>query len=307
VNFFCYVDGIRFDSASLDISAGGAFLLTRDKLRIGQAVMVMPKKEKGRGLPIVLIGRVVRTQIGGENSGLGVQWLRCVSKNGLHNLFGFMEDYLETSPSVLPLPSREVVDAPVAAYDFVKNVLYVPNIPLVRVPRGSKLPDESGVPRSSDATPASPPTTILQDPALVSEETSTTMLTPPAYAKSDETGSMTQSLGTEGGRTPINVPVQFFVGDAILEGVVVSIGLSSLLLKTRFEVGESDARCVVAFPVPLRPEPTTVYLVCKVNGIEPSEEQAYRRLHLSISAVEQEQKPGLFERYVKFLYFRMHS
>lgn len=68
LEFYCCIDGCRFDGAAVDISGGGVLLATDARIRIGAKVLVVPKKEVMRTFPVMLPGNVVRRQAGTSRS-----------------------------------------------------------------------------------------------------------------------------------------------------------------------------------------------------------------------------------------------
>lgn len=312
VDFYCYVEGVRFDSATLNMSEGGAFLATGDKVEVGRNVMVVPKSEQSGELPVVLAGEVMRRQRFPQ-PGLGIAWRRCVSKSGLHHILSFLREYLGIVPSQLPAPPKSVLEAKVAAYDFRKRRFYIPSIPMVapyspaQAPEAPVLNRGEPQPVSKDGSTHRKPASPVADTGPLRPMESESMLKPQPLTRDGDDGALTTMLGMHGGRIAVQVPVQFYFGEVILEGTVVAVGLTTLLLTTRHDLKDMEGRCVVAFPVPLKPEPSAAYLVCTVLGFAQTEPPGTVAIHLSITAIEQEAQPGLFERYVKFLYFRSQS
>jgi hypothetical protein len=318
IDFYCYIDGQRFDSESMDISAGGAFLRTFDPLGVGQPVILIPKREREKRLAVVLVGRIMRAQ---ETPfpGVGIRWERCVSKEGLHNIYDFVADYLEVRPSSLPVPGHNVVRSEIVGYDFVQNLFYVPKLSGTAIPvapdatnemeEGTSdleatsdisLDDDEGAPMiGGDYIEAS-----HQDQFLaLSESTSSHLLEPDDFSKSEEDGVVTEMLGALGGRLAVRIPVRFAADRLEGEGTVRAIGLRTVFLETTVaEIGEA-ASILVEFVIPVKPETVIVTLVCDTMSWDPSGRLGYPGAELNIKSVKGEPDPGLFERYVKFLYF----
>lgn len=72
IEFYCYSDGHRFDSASIDISPSGVFLRTSDDVPEASRLVIVPKDEHSRDFPVMLLGMVTRRQAG-PSPGLGVR------------------------------------------------------------------------------------------------------------------------------------------------------------------------------------------------------------------------------------------
>ncbi len=130
LDFSCYIDGQRFDARSLDVSVGGAFMETGALAPMGSVALIALKKghphPAGGGrlrrprkeLPIVLIGLVVRHQTV-PVTGVGLRWLRCVSRVGLQPMYEFLGFVVDLYPSALPLPSGTVSTIDFVEFDFV--------------------------------------------------------------------------------------------------------------------------------------------------------------------------------------------
>jgi hypothetical protein len=77
---------------------------------------------------VALIGAVRREQQTPVR-GVGVEWLRCVSRYGYSDVREFLIQFLELAPAHLPDPPAEVLNSPVAAYNFRAENYYVPDLP----------------------------------------------------------------------------------------------------------------------------------------------------------------------------------
>lgn len=279
LDFYCYVEGQRFDSQSLDVSAGGAFLVTSDEFEVGNTVLVVPKAEKDKGLTGLLVGAVVRVTHGPE-AGLGIQWKRCVSRSGYETIHHFLSSYLEVDRESLLGPSPAVMESELVTYDFGRNLMYIPGTP------------------TQSATTASPVTVGM----LTAEE-----LSPRELSKGEDPGIVTLMLGSQGGRVPVDVPVQFYLGDVIMSGLLKAVGLTSAFLATDALDETGEGACVVSLPVPLVSGPVQVKLFCSILAREEGELLGYKGYDLAIQSVEDEPEEGLFHRYVKYLFDRLFS
>jgi len=290
IDFYCYVDGERFDSASVDISAGGAFLATEDDLRMDASVLIFPKAEKGKEQPAMLVGRVVRRQMG-ASPGLGVQWRGCICREGVPGIYQFLERYLELKHTLLPEPPHEVVGAPVVAFDFPNVRFYVPAV--------ADLPDPASL-TASDAPEAAG---LDELGAPVAEA----LVQSPTYSRSGESGAVTTILGRQRGRVPVQIPVQFLVDDRKYDGVVTALGITTMFLNTDERIRPGSGRVVLPFPIPVESQPLMVRMHCAIMRIEDATQTRSDGVDLSIQHIEERKSPGLFQRYVKYLFYRMHT
>ena len=90
----CYLDGNRFDTESLDISASGVFLETDRQVPRGAPMVVV--FDQDAGTPIYLVGRVVRQQK--NPAGLGVIWVRAITSAEKAVMVQFLETVLFLGP-----------------------------------------------------------------------------------------------------------------------------------------------------------------------------------------------------------------
>jgi len=153
VEFFCYLDGVRFDSKSLNISASGAFLRTDDPIREGARVVMSPKGADLQRLPALLIGTVVRIQTAPEK-GVGIQWTRCLSRGGVDGIRCLAEYFPEIFGKPLQEPPDEVAAAPVVGYILAAGSYYVPDSTGFGG-AGTQAPRQGPIPSARPA-PASP-------------------------------------------------------------------------------------------------------------------------------------------------------
>ena len=238
----------------------------------------------------MLVGRVVRRQMG-PGAGLGVQWRGCICRQGVPGLYQFLEQYLEIKHDLLPEPPHEVVGARVVAFDFENVRFYVPAV--------ADLPDPS---RISPAT-GSGTTSLDELGAPVAEA----LVQSPTYTRTGEAGAVTTILGRQRGRVPVNIPIQFLVDDRMYDGVVTALGITTMFVSTGEPVRPGSGRVVLPFPIPVESQPLMVRTHCVIMRIEDATEMRSGGVDLSIQHIEERKSPGLFQRYVKYLFYRMHT
>lgn len=290
VDFYCYVDGQRFDSASVDISAGGAFLSTADELRIGAVVLIFPKPEKGKDNPAMLVGRVVRAQAQAPQ-GLGVRWDGCISKQGVQGIADFLADYLEIDAATLPTPDEVVMGSKVAAYEFGKGRFYVPSV--------GELPDLEQVAATGQIDPVGWAGLATPQPEA--------LLARSRYSHSQESGAVTTILSRQRGRLPVSVPVELVVDDMKHTGRITALGITSIYVSMPKQAEVVRGQVRVFFPVPIEKPPLVIRLHCEVMRKDRPTRVDAGGLDLAVRMIEQRQHPGVFERYVKFLFYRLYS
>ncbi len=284
LEFYCYIDGDRFDTVSVGISPSGVFLETMAKVRRGAIVMLVPKNEAAHDFPVMLIGRVIRRQRPPEAPGYGVQWLRCLTKRGMEAIYHFIASYPEFSQLTLPFADPDVMRAQVVGYDFVANRFYVPSVP----GKGAPVPPSPFVPEPLTPPPLARPT-------------------PPAdFSRSQEDGAVTKALKVMHEQIPVSIATSIIVHGEELFGTVVMMSLTTLFVSTAARQIAVGDEVRIRLPVSLAERETIVELLCRVDKLGPHLALAGGTgLHLTITAIDESKRAGLFERYVKYLYYQM--
>jgi hypothetical protein len=363
VSFHCYIDGQRFDSASVNISSGGAFLKTPDLIPPDSVVVVVPKQQFLTEFPVMLVGKVLRRD---ESKGLGITWLRCVTRSGLRRLWQFIETFPELWETIPPLPSRDIAGQACIGYDFGSRQFFLPKGEggTGGSPKGRssarKRPAQPARPAAAVATaPIAAPVsaTVHQTPVPVSEprvdpsfagkatsqhhsttvyarstshapevvrprsaatavreptpppvvptpEASARVEHPSPYRRTSSSGAITQVIQKQEEEFPANISVICQVGNDKYEARARMISLNTLFIlsfdQELFDVEKMD----VHMPVTLHDRTYPVTLSCHVLRTGQHVDAGGPGIHMRISAVFQPQRPGIFERYVKFLYYQ---
>ena len=113
----CYLDGVRFDSRTSDISAGGAFVLTDKEIELGTLIAVAFRHQpETEGVPVFLLGQVARQQ--SEPRGVGVRWVKACTRAPRLGLARFLAIRLQVAPLGLKLAPPGPDDVSESEYDF---------------------------------------------------------------------------------------------------------------------------------------------------------------------------------------------
>lgn len=304
VEFFCYIDGDRFDSVSVDISPSGVFLATTDAIRKGAIVMLVPKKEGAKNFPVMLIGRVVRKQVPPEVAGYGVQWLRCLSRQGLDAVYRFIANYPEFSQLTLPFPTDQVAASPVVGYDFQTNRFYVPDIPGMGspIPAPSPAADilDARVPQSSSRPVQG---TVTRPP---DSERVVLKIDAPGFSRGAESGAVTRALRQLHEQVPVAVTAQLLHLDVEYPARLRMLSLVTLYVEVSGHKIPVNAAVSLRLPVPHHGFETMVTLACSVHSTRcHAALPGIEGLHLTIESTDEGRRHGLFERYAKYLYYQM--
>lgn len=319
IHFNCYLDGERFDSESLDVSPRGALLITQARVPIGKKILIVPTGQPdlpvGRSaggdlatyLPVLLSAQVIRWHE--TPSGLGIRWVSGVSHVGVDPLLVVIKYILGRSSATLTPPESEVLVKQDVSYDFFEE-----RFRLLRTP--DYLSDTVGVgdlaTRDGDAMdderiqrpithPVDPPPWIRQtrDASL---NGFAPLPTSHGFEKGATSGQLTDLLSGGPAQVQVMKAVRVKIGSRDLRAIVHDIGLSSLLLIVPGAEIPDVERLSVVFSVPYRTEKIEVLLRCTVTRVMRLQKQGATGYQLSILDVEQETLPGLYQRYVKYLF-----
>jgi len=151
-------------------------------------------------------------------------------------------------------------------------------------------------------------TTTEEMPAVQVPETSPNeVLEPPDYARGELTGPVTDVIEHRDSWVPVSVGVEFFGGGEVRQGTVRFIGADGLYLISTRVPGDIEGTVIITYPIPLKGRTKAIYLICNVGRIDRIAEGGLSGIELEIRSVRKESVPGLFKRYIKYLYFRMLS
>ena len=333
VEFYCYVDGQRFDSESLDISAGGALLRTEDDIPQKVPVIVVPKSANPRKSVIMLVGTVVRRQQ--KPAGIGIRWSKCVSRKGIRPIARLFEFFPELVTRKPPNPDLEVASAARVAYSFVNNRFYVPVAPNLPgagsssrpapsprpapaptkpppaiPPAGPKTQPEAAKPLDASPPPAPPPVPTKPSPTMppLVQRKRRSPTEHQAYRRTPETGPITSVIRHDKAQIPVALPARVRADGPLLKGMILMIASDSLFVQcdtAGLENLAPAAKVTVELVMELPGREFPAELSCSLLAVAEDPRTGANGLALNIIAADCGKRGGLFERYVKFLYNRM--
>jgi hypothetical protein len=331
IDFYCYLDGHRFDSVSVDVSSGGLLLNTPESLRKDAIVMLVPKENAIREYPVVLVGRVVRRHEG-EKKGLALEWLRCITRQGVNSILSFLAAVPEFCQLTLPSPTAEALYSSVLGYDFKTNRFYVPALPGLNAPLGKAQAEPVGAADSGGRAAARGKSAEKPRPAIVSAArgaeslgrrmsradlaatrpvgkkptagASKGIVTPPPFGKSEEEGAVTQRLRVLHEEIPVELPVEFMTNELEFKGFVRMLSLSTLFVACASPLDQVGTKAEVKLSIPLHGQEATATLACSVSSIGTDPRLGQDGIAMAINSVVEESE-GIFDRYVKYPYYRM--
>lgn len=162
-------------------------------------------------------------------------------------------------------------------------------------------------PTVTAAPAAAPPREPTPPPASTPPPATT-----PPHAPADRTpqlpgmGEVTKRLlGQERARIPVNLAVEYAMNGKKSPGTVKALGSSTLFLATDPSLEPGEGEVGVILPIPNQREATFVTLECRIESVEKGDILGYPGVDLSIVRTHQGNRPGIFERYIKTLYYKM--
>lgn len=364
IRFRFFVRGEDIRPKAVRGSREGAVIETASSLVQGDTVLAYPFIDESKALPAVLVSSVIQTPDESEQ-GYRVRWLRCLGHHGVEPIQELLFTYLRFSKDALPPVPVEVANSSLVAFDFVRQMYFVPrrrtNVPAAasdssdsegpvshtsverRRPQFSSSTSYSGGAQTREPTgvigyrrlsdkitsnPRAPESVVHTEPAAPSitdpvhlgskesqtpqpeEPTRQSLRTLSEYQASRETSEETPAgsrhlLNKERARMPVKSPVTFEVGGKKGDGTITSLGLHKVFLATEYDFGEEPGRVEVTLPIPGQRVPVSIKLICAIEAVETGEELGYPGVDMTVVGVDQRQKPGIFERYIKTLYYEM--
>ena len=319
IHFNCYLDGERFDSESLDISPRGALLITRARVPVGKRILIVPTGQPdlpvGRSdsgdpatyLPVLLSAQVVRWN--DAPYGLGITWVSGISHVGVDPLLIVIQYILGRTAAMLTPPVAEVLAKQDVSYDFLDERFRLLDAPgYLSDSVGSRdliTEDTDAVDREAVQGPVTHP---VHPPPWI-QKTQDALLddfaplpTSHGFEADAASGQLTDLLSSGPAQVQVMKAVQAKVGDRDMGAIIHDIGLKSLVLIIPGVEIVGVERLTVVLPVPYRTDRIDVHLRCTVTQVLQLPEQGATGYKLWILGVEQETIPGLYTRYVKYLF-----
>lgn len=281
---FCYVDGVRFDARTLDVSAGGAFIATTDDIPVGMTIVLVFEREARAGRPTHLVGRVVRAQAV-PVAGIGIEWLRAVSTHSEAELMQFPTGTLGLRLDSRRAPLRRVGTSLHYDFKFGPAPVSLPRAlpPMARTPPGAGATQED-----LDEVYSVPSEQPKSGRAAVPDRV-------PAWQRGGAAGPITRVIQTDV-RVAVDLPARLTVGRTTCQVQVRALGTQSVAITA--DVAPIDASTplslLLAIPTSggnVGVKVTTRWRSRSADGIA----------ELQVVAIDDSVSPGVYERYIKLL------
>lgn len=284
----CYLDGVRLDANSLDLSSAGMFLRTEREFPPGDRLAVVFQAPDMP--PVYFMGKVVRIQIS-PVQGLGVEFERAVSTAGPLELAAFLKDLLHIRPKTIsrrPLGDRKESHC----------IYYFPQLP-------PEDPEGDGDEVDDEAT-------ILEGGLAGLDLSDSDVQAMPERAERRfqddlEPGPLTKTVEDAKAMAPASIPANMEVGDQSVVVLVDSLGLVTAKVKSYLVPYSQSVDIRLRFQVVTRRGTYPVVCLCRLKEVDVGTHREDAGLLLEIAAVNESGQDGLLKRYVRWLHFNSLS
>jgi len=336
----CYIDGVRVDARTLDISASGSFVrMTRARaVSPGALVGVVFLRHPQVLQTTFLFGRVVRIQPE-PVEGIALAWEKAVTIAPPEDLARFLDSVFGIqSPTI-----RREASGPRGTERSVFSFGSIAAHPVAPVPWSGETPAPSReLPKSQDParpfqtpspvpprrTPVQPVEVEIPDPfdavalgadrlevtsqdldalevkviALERDGTPTRESVPPeAPPPKRDSGPVSAMVARED--VPVSLHGALILGDEKLSVTLRQLGEVRVFVQTAFVPMNREADLRLQFDIPARRGSTQVECRCRLLEAQAEEVEPGPGLLLRVLSIDEGDSPGIVTRYMKFVQF----
>lgn len=268
---FCYVEGQRLDAETADISARGALIRTvwTDSANGEALVSVSFRSREPEVRDVFLFGRVERVQEG-PTRGFALSWVRAVTTGPRVGLVTLLRD-------VLSVPE-----------DLIEGQRLAPD------GKPCKVFHFDGLDARKEAAAVRPATVPgLREPRVPTSEHD--------WKRYPTRGPLTRTLEATTDREPITLKALLVSGETRRNVRITSLGQVSLALDLKGNLEGIGETATVRFNVPLRRGVGLVAVTGRVTRSATRPAEGIALLELSIDSLDEADRPGVLERYLRWL------
>ena len=271
-----YIQGVRVDASTLDLSAGGVFFRTEKDVPMGALIALAFRRQAQLGKPIFLVGRVARRQAE-PIAGLGLQWVRAVSQAPPAELEWFLT-------SLLGITGVEATQEMVPGKWDMKSVYHFPE--------ATEAAHTSAVFQSSEEAKAeSDKPDFTEKPAVT------------AHAADENQGALTTRIGRQSSRAPASLECAIAVAGGKEMARITQLGQNSLFVATTLPRPKPATPIAVRFNIRSGSKTVPITCQCRLLTDEPGE-QGEQGFDLQIERLDEGDRKGLLEKYLRWLFFQ---
>ena len=305
----CYLNGIRWDAESGDISAGGMFLVSEKDIPVSSMVALVLKPQVNSGNePVFLLGRVVRKQLQ-PVKGVGLRWEKAIQDGPPEMLAAFLESFMKFTPGRIELQAVGRKALVRAVYTFEcegegqaitsaaqptggqnrernREMLAIPGLATtlaevdeldIRVVSSSELAGEIRRPLLPRESSAGKPESA---PGPITERIDQMDMMAPA-----DIGAL---LGISGKTLPVRIGF---------------LGLRTMFVMTEVVPADRSADVTVSFGVMTRGGIVQIQGSCRVAEVDDGRTTGTPGLEVRVLSWDEAGHPGILRQYVKWLHF----
>jgi hypothetical protein len=305
--FRCFVGGKRFVTQTLNVSPGGAFLETDRVIKPG-SVMVLEQVKPGYDeRPPHLVAKVLHFAMS-PAMGVGLQWVKVISENGIANLRSFLNEVLGIEIDQFEISKLPVVaeENPVS-YDFATGRVRLERVK--REKKEDKIVSMFGIKVSERAmdklglssvkvvhseAPKQKRAVVDRDDSMVSRVEGNE--DPLEAAKQMEEWMRLKRVGK---RIKVNV-VLVFEGKNV-KASALAISSNSMFVQAPERLPAPGKRILVQFPIETAKRIVKIILVVELKKALRDRTSGDWGASLKIVTMNEGENQGMFKRYIKNL------
>ena len=336
----CYIDGVRVDARTMDMSASGAFVRMSQSraVSMGSLVGLVFLRHPRMLQTTFMFGRVVRTQAA-PVEGIALAWEKAVTVAPAEDLARFLE-------TVFGIMSPEIRRETAGPRGTPRNVFAFGSISVRPDSMIQGVADNSGVspaastgfePEPVDLAPVRKPaqrpgskaaSVEIPDPfdavtlcagnlAVTSEdfdamdlkvialESDGTVIQEPVAREGRHRRRESGQISAMVARDDVNLSLSGVItlGGAALPVVIRQLAEDHVFVNTAFVPMNRDAGLNLRFEIPARRGSVTVECVCRLQDVCVEDSAPGSGLLLRVVSMNEGNSPGIVMRYVKFVQF----
>ncbi len=297
--FYCYaVDGTRLDAHSQDISSGGIFLRTDDKLAEGAPIALVFKNDPTRTSPIYLTGKIVRCTTE-PVKGVGVEWGKAVSNGPEDELVRFLEEVLHIRTPQLQVTAVPGQAHPRAEFTFPRVVVF--DDADVRHFHEDEEEDTADI---SDELRKERETTVAKALADSPDKPTMPIQPPPTFSRSREDGALTRQIHTGELRAPADLKAVLDIAGKRVNVLITHLGTAGMFVRTMLPPREPGKRADISFELRVRGGMAKIQCRCRVLAVDDGQTTRTPGIDLAIARLDEDGNNGVLKAYVRWLTFR---
>lgn len=306
-SFRCFVGGKRFVTQTLNVSPGGAFLETDRVIKPG-SVMVLEQAKPGYDeRPPHLVAKVLHFVMI-PVMGVGLQWVKVISENGIGNLRRFLNDVLGIEIDQFEISKLPVVaeENPVS-YDFATGRVRMERVK--REKKEDKIVSMFGIrvsERAMDKLGLSSVKVVhseapKQKRAVVDRDESLSTRVEGNEDPSEAARQMEEWIRLKRMGKRINAKVVLVFDGKNVKASALAISSNSMFVQSPERLPEAGKRILVQFPIETAKRVVRIIIVVELKKALRDRTSGDWGGSLKIVTLNEGDNQGMFKRFIKNL------